>query len=383
MALCMKFTDRSSVGAVKETQEGYLVATSRVARTGVQQYLASELGDIATAAGFNPMDVVRVYRHADEVFHKDSLATITRLPITIDHPKENVTADNWSQLAVGEIGDAYSTEPEWVVVNPMLKDKRGVNAARTTHKEFSMGYTADIIVARDGIQADFEISNIRYNHLALVPAARAGHEARIGDSWGASVIQDSQPGISPNTAGKEGQMSDSLKTVVLGDKAVSVALGDVAAIEQYKTDMQRKLTDAEMAKKKSDEENDEKIGELKAKLKKAEDAAVIDVDKLVAERTELVGKVKAIDAKIDPAGKTDAELRKAAVASKFGDAMLKDASDAEISGMFKAIAVDAKTVNPVADALRQGVKNIGDGAAAMNDALVQSNQDMNAWRNKK
>lgn len=378
----IRFTDRTSVGAVKETAEGYLVATSRVARTGVQMYLASELGDIATAAGFKPTDVVSVYRHADEVFHKDSLATITRLPITIDHPKENVTAENWAKLAVGEIGDAYSTEPEWVVVNPMLKDKRGVNAARTTHKEFSMGYTADIIVARDGLPADFEISNIRYNHLALVPAARAGHEARIGDSWGASVIQDYQPGISPNTAGKEGQMSDSLKTVVLGDKAVSVAPGDVAAIEQYKADMQRKLNDAESAKKKSDDENDEKIGELKAKLKKAEDAAVIDVDKLVAERTELVGKVKAIDSKIDPAGKTDAELRKAAVASKFGDAMLKDASDAEISGMFKAIAVDSKTGNPVADALRQGVKTFGDAGAAMEDARVKSDNDMNAWRNK-
>lgn len=177
-------------------------------------------------------------------------------------------------------------------------------------------------------------------------------------------------------------MSDSLKTVVLGDKAVSVALGDVAAIEQYKTDMQRKLNDAEMAKKKSDDEKDEEIGTLKAKLKKAEDAAVIDVDKLVAERTELVGKVKAIDAKIDPAGKSDADLRKAAVASKFGDAMLKDASDAEISGMFKAIAVDAKTGNPVADALRQGVKTFGDAGAAMNDALAKSNNDMNAWRNQ-
>lgn len=364
----IRFTDRSSVGAVKETAEGYLVATSRVARTGVQQYLASELGDIATAAGFKPMDVVRVFRHPDEVFHKDSLATITRLPITIDHPKENVTADNWAKLAVGEIGDAYSTEPEWVVVNPMLKDKRGVNAARTTHKEFSMGYTADIIVARDGLQADFEVSNIRYNHLALVPAARAGHEARIGDSWGASVIQDSQPGISPNTAGKEGQMSDSLKTVVLGDKAVSVALGDVAAIEQYKTDMQRKLNDAEMAKKKSDDEKDEEIGTLKAKLKKAEDAAVIDVDKLVAERTELVGKVKAIDAKIDPAGKTDADLRRAAVASHFGDADIKDAPDAEINGMFKAIVSTQKQSNPVADAMRQGLKSVGDSGTAMADA---------------
>ena len=58
----IRFADRVSVGDIKETAEGYLVATARVARTGVQQYLASELGDVAAAAGFKPNDVVRVLR---------------------------------------------------------------------------------------------------------------------------------------------------------------------------------------------------------------------------------------------------------------------------------------------------------------------------------
>lgn len=382
MADAMKFTDRVSVGAMKETQEGYLVATARVARTGVQKYLASELGDIAKDAGFAPGDMVRVYRHPDEVFHVDSLATITRLPVTVDHPAESVSASNWARLAVGEVGDAYSTEPEWIVVNPMIKDSEATKAARTTHKEISMGYSAEIVKARDGIDADFEQRGIRYNHLALVQRGRAGNMARIGDSWGASPIEDSQPGNSPNTAGKEGHMSDSLKTVVLGDKAVQVAIGDVAAIEQYKAEMQRKLNDAEMAKKKSDDENDEKVGELKAKLKKAEDAAaVFDVDALVAARTELLGKVKAIDASISVAGKTDAELRKAAVAAKLGDAAVKDAPDAEIAGMFKVIAADAATTNPVAAVMRQGVVNLGDAAAQADAALRKSIGDQNAWRN--
>jgi len=63
--------------------------------------------------------------------------------------------------------------------------------------------------------------------------------------------------------------------------------------------------------------------------------------------------VKAIDAKIDPTGKTDADLRKAAVSAKLGDEMVKDASDAEVAGMFKAIAKDIKAADPVRDALRQ------------------------------
>ncbi|WON88667.1 DUF2213 domain-containing protein [Delftia sp. UGAL515B_04] len=377
--MSIKFSDRVAVGELKETREGYLVATARVARTGVQLYYASELGDVARDAGFKPGDVVRVYRHPDEVFHPDSLASITRLPITVDHPSEEVTGSNWSKYAVGEIGDAYSTEPEWIVVNPMIKDASAIAAAKTTHRENSMGYSAAIVPARDGLEADFEQRGIRYNHLALVPKGRAGEMARIGDSWGASPVQDFQPGISPKSKG--GLMPD-MKTVVLGDKAVQVADTDVALIEQYKTDMARKLTDAESKHAAAIAAKDEDIGKLRADLATAQAAANIDVDSLVAARTELVGQVKAMDASIDPKGKTDAELRKAAVLAKLGDSIVKDASDAEITGMFKALAKDSATKNPVATALRQGVVNVGDAQSLADQALAKANTDLNAWRNQ-
>lgn len=377
----MRFSDSAKVGETKTTSEGYLVATARVARTGVQHYLASELGDVAINAGFKPTDVVRVNRPESEVFSAKSLNTLTRLPATVDHPAEPVTSDNWSKYAVGDVGDAYARDGVWVVVNPMIKDSRGVTAAQTTHKEISMGYTANIVPATDKAIADFDMTDIRFNHLALVVAGRAGHQARIGDSWGASPVSDHQPGGLPITE-KGGHMSDQLKTVVLGDKAVQVAVTDVAAIEQFKTDSVKALSDAKAEHKTAIAAKDEEIGRLKADLKAAKDAAVIDVDALVAARTELVTKVKAIDAKIDPTGLTDAALRKAAVAAKLGDAMVKDASEAEINGMFKAIAKDAKPTDPVADAIRNGIKAVGDQATAMQDAWQKANTDMNAWRNQ-
>lgn len=377
----IRFADRVSVGQVKETGEGYLVATARVARTGVQHYLASELGDIAIKAGFKPNDVVRVLRSPEQVFHKDSLQTITRLPVTIDHPAEHVNAENWAKLSVGEVGDAYATEPEWIVVNPMIKDSGGVKAAKTTHREVSMGYTAEIVEYADKAVADFEQQTIRYNHLALVPRGRAGDQARIGDSWGAHPVVDYDPGNTPNNPRRSPEME--LKTVVLGDAAVQVAVSDLAAIEAYKKSMTKKLADAEAAKKKSDDEKDEEIGSLKVKLKKAEDAAVIDVDALVAQRSALVAQVKALDADIDVTGKTDADLRKAAVVSKLGDAAVAGLGDAEINGMFKALALSAPTArNPVADAIKNGVTVIGDSQAQMQDAWAKSNADQNAWRNQ-
>lgn len=358
----MRFNDRVSVGQTKQTGEGYLVATAKVARTGVQEYYAAELGDVAAQAGFKPNDIVRVYRHPDQVFSQDTLNSITRVPVTIDHPQENVSADNWSQYAVGEVGDAFAKDGEWIVVNPMIKDAKGIEAAKTTHKEISMGYNANIVKARDGIDADFEMTDIRMNHLALVPRGRAGSQARIGDSWGAAPISDNQPGVTPNNRPKEGHMTT--KTVVLGDKAVQVLVEDAAEVERFKQESAKALADAETKLATTIADKDEEIGKLRAELADAKKAAEIDVDALVAARTELVAQVKAIDAKIDAKGLSDADLRKAAVAAKLGDEMVKDASEAVILGMFKAIAKDAKPADPVGEAFKYGVKD----ADPINDA---------------
>src|SRR5690625_1257115 len=145
----IKFTDQVAIGDTKQTCDGYLVATAKVARTGVQYYLADELGDIAFKAGFKSGDVVRVNRPEQTVFNQSTLDSITRVPVTVDHPAENVTADNWSKYAVGEVGDAYKRDGEWIVVNPMIKDSAAIQAAKTTHKEISMGYTAGIVEAKD------------------------------------------------------------------------------------------------------------------------------------------------------------------------------------------------------------------------------------------
>lgn len=373
----MKFNDRVSVGDVKELKEGYLVATAKVARTGVQEYLASELGDLAINAGFKPHDIVRVNRPESSVFAEDTLQSITRVPVTINHPDESVTADNWSKFAVGEVGDSFKRDGEWIVVNPMIKDAEAIKAAKTTHKEISMGYTADIVPCADRSIADFEMKNIRMNHLALVTQARAGHEARIGDSWGANPIMDNQQGLSPvNKRG--GHMTT--KTVVLGDKAVQVLAEDAAEVERFKSETLKQLSDAESKLKSTIEAKDAELGELKAKLADAEkelaDAKSIDVDALVAARSELVAQVRAIDSAIEVAGKSDIELKRAVVTARYGDEIAASASDVEVAAMFKVATKDAKT-NPVAEAFKSGVSavqdsNIGDSYKSFLARLTRS-----------
>jgi len=150
-------------------------------------------------------------------------------------------------------------------------------------------------------------------------------------------------------------MPDNLRTVMVDGLSVSVTDQGAQAIDKLlkeRDDARRVTADAKTAHSAALAGKDEEIGKLKADLKTAQDAANIDVSKLVADRVALEGQVKAIDSAIDPKGKTDAELRKAAVASKLGDELVADASDAEIVGMFKALSKDAKNED-VREALRQ------------------------------
>lgn len=295
-----QFLDRAIVGGLKKTQEGYLVATAKVARTGIQDYHTSELG--------LPGDkIVKILRPASEVFHVDSLASMTRVPVTIDHPAESVTSNNWKDLAVGEVGDSYARDGEWVVVNPMIKDSRALLLAETTHREISMGYTAELRDADPSTGADLEMHNIRFNHLAIVPKGRAGSQARFGDAakWG----------VSPVTV-EDTEMTVDLKTVVLGDASVEVKASDAATVAAILKDHTNIV-----------EAKDAKIGELTAKLADAEAKVLTD-----AQIADMV------------AAKVEADKKLEAVRAKFGDEAVKDASPAMIDGMFrvldKAVAVD-------------------------------------------
>lgn len=313
--MSIKFTDRAQVGSIKKTQEGYLVASSRVARTGVQDYLASELGMAYSSfpperhVMVNGMRDAHVYvgRPEAEVFSKDALASLSRVPVTLNHPDVPVTADNWKDLAVGEVGDNVLRDGDWIVVNPMIKDVKALIAAETTHKEISMGYTAELVDAAPDSGADFDMVNVRFNHLALVPKGRAGSHARIGDAakWG----------VSPVTV-EDNQMTVELKTVILGDASVEVKASDAATVAAILKDHTAIV-----------EAKDAKIGELTAKLADAEAKVLTD-----AQIADMV------------AAKVEADKKLEAVRAKFGDEAVKDATPAMIDGMFrvidKAVAVD-------------------------------------------
>lgn len=182
----MKITvsDRTplNVSQREYTDEGFLKAPARTARTGIQQYLASELG----ISDRSPTDIVSVYRPADQVFNADSLASYDGVDITDDHPSEMVNADNYKELTVGHVSGPAVQDGDYVKANLIVKDAEAIKLVESGKAQLSAGYTAEYVnspgTTSDGVDYEFIQSDIKINHVALVDSPRAGSMARIFDN---------------------------------------------------------------------------------------------------------------------------------------------------------------------------------------------------------
>lgn len=373
----MQFTDAVKVSGTRRTADGYLIAEAKSVRTGIQLYSGDEVGKPS-------MPIVRVYRPADQVFADASLQSFTHAPVTMNHPDEAVTADNWKELAVGEVSTAAKKDGEWVHLPLILKDAAAISAVEDGKRELSAGYTCELVwgdgVTPDGQQFNATQTNIKINHLAIVDRARAGSQARIGDgavNWGASPIP---------LVDEKGTRSMTNRTLMVDGLSVELADKDAQIVQRALDGFNKKIADMETAAgeaKANLAAKDQEIGTLKAENQKLIDAQIKpeDIDRLVADRSALIEQIKAIDSRIEIKG-SDADLRRAAVKSKLGDEMIKDASDDMITGMFRAIAKDAKSADPFARVVADGVRQTGDARTESEKARQDRDQSLrDAWKN--
>lgn len=348
------------------TKDGYLVGEARVSRAGnVQHYMGSELG----LTGDDAVKVFGVYRDPDVVFDESSMLSLAGRPVTRNHPDDSVSAKNWKDLTVGQVGGTIRRDGEHVVAPMAIMDADAVNEVANGARSLSAGYTCEIIadsgISPSGEKYEYRQSGpLRFNHVAYLPDnnPRAGN-TRIGDGktiWGISPVNDSPTGSTPTT-NEGGRMADSLKTVVIGDQAVKVSPEDVAAIEQFKTDSAKALADAESKHETAIAAKDAEMAKLQAQLDDAKGKILsdADIDKRVADRADLVTAAKALVDGIKTEGVADADIRKAVVAAKFGDESIADKSAAYIDARFDILVEDAKKEgNPVREAIKDSDTNI-------------------------
>lgn len=148
------------------TNQGFLRCLVSATRTGVFPYI--------DANG----KVRRELRLPEEVFKKESMATLANIPFTDDHPREAVTSENAIKYTRGLTGSQVWRNNDLLETELLAYDSNTINKIANGKIEVSLGYSADKEFTPgiyNGQPYDCIQRNIRYNHLALVPKGRANH----------------------------------------------------------------------------------------------------------------------------------------------------------------------------------------------------------------
>jgi len=353
---------------LKLTRDGFLVGEARVSRAGnVQQYLGRELGLTGDDAGKS----FGVYRDPEVVFDTASMMSLAGRPVTRNHPKESVTAANWKDLAVGQVGGVIRRDGEHVVAPMAIMDAEAAQEVVNGARCLSAGYTVDVVpgegTAEDGTPYQFkQAGQLRFNHVAYLPDnnPRAGN-TRIGDDD--RIGDRGNPGAHQKPL-NHGDRRMTLKTIIVdglpvettdaGEAAINLLRGKLAdagaVLQTANTTHAAALAtkDAELAAK------DAEIDDLRTK--------VIDgpaLDALAAERSSVVTKAKALDPKVVTDGKSNAEIKRAVL----GDAA-KDKPDAYVDAAFDFKTAGVKTPDPLRSTITDSAPNGGVTIASIRDA---------------
>lgn len=361
----MAFIDAAPLIGTHKTADGYLVATVKAARTGIQDYLGSELGKPEKA-------IIKVYRDEAQVFDTASMSTYAHKPVTNDHPSEAVTADTWSSVAVGSIGDEVARDGDYIKVPLIVMDAKAIADIEGGKKELSAGYTCDIAfesgVTADGIAYDAVQRNIRINHVAIVQCGRAGSEARIGDSaigWGGGPVNKERE-VPMQKITVDGV---SIETSEQGAQVIMKLQGQLKdAATAHQTELATKdaaiaSKDAELAAK------DAKIADLEGKI-----LTGAALDQAVADRAAIIATASAIAPEVQTKGLSDADIKKAVVVAKLGDSM-KDKPAAYIDARYDILAEDAQSQDNLRTALsgvtHSAPNQLGDATSAYHARLTR------------
>lgn len=370
-------------GAVIDT-DGFMRDSPIVARTGVYEYR-------------NPDGTIRrEYRPADEVFASDALNSFRGKPITVLHPKKGkITAANAFGTAIGSIlSDGYPKDEKYVACDIVIfaPDKIG------KHRELSLGYRCDCEetpgVSPDGQAYDAIQRNIRINHLAVVPLARAGTKARLNCDGDEIIESEGTQNMSKfKIDGVEHEVPEAVANYItaLQSRADAAEAGltatkeTLAGVTASKTELQTKLDamtgerdgvqgklDAMTAERDSLKS---KVDAAEADKKAAVDKAVEDTKKEVKERAELEADAK--KAKCDKTdGMDNKALKIAIIKAVRGDSLNFDGkSDDYVNAYYDSIRGDLDS-NAAGDQMRKIFNNDNNNSGGEVKSAAQHRQDM-------
>lgn len=357
------------------TPEGYLTAYIRCTCAGVFRYM-----------GKDGKTLERVLRPESEVGDPASVNSANSKPVTLKHPNENVTVDNVKKYEVGFTGtDAFFDGIDlWITIT--VTDPKAIQAIENKEVQaVSMGYDVESLEENKdplnnwrGTEYSFIQHGIRYNHLALVYAGRAGESVEI--TAGDSIDEI----FEHRTAGDEPAKDSAMKKIII-DGAVYEADEAVAA---KIAGLEKQLADSAAAHKaeidKLTAERDTAQAEVKTLKENQKDES--EIARLVDEKIKLVEKAKAYGCEVK-AEDSALDIKKAVVKKAFGDKMdLADKQDAYVSVAFDSACIHLDSLKTKNDGspFVPDMSNVKDGDESYEKAFRDAQEEAaNIWKGGK
>lgn len=325
--------DRAPLKA-RYDENGYLEDSPVLTRTGVFEYRDGKGG------------VRRELRRAEDVFSEDSLSSYRNKPITKGHHGK-IDAATVKRHQIGTVTTHGRQDGENVISDIVIHDPRVIK--QDGWKELSVGYSVDLIEEPgeyNGERYDAIQTNIRVNHLAVVPVGRAGNARLNLDAADAATPTDDDEG------------EPTMKKVRLDNGIEYDAAPEVAqAYDQARADLGDATTKLEQEKARADAaEQAKKEAEDKAEQIK-QDAVDQARERLELEAVAKEHKVKfAEDA-------ADRDIKVGVITAVRGDAVdLKDKPEAYIDAAYDYAVADAGKRRDDAADQRKKATSRADGA---------------------
>lgn len=241
---------------ISETPEGFLLCESvPITRAGELTYAPNETP--ITAGDGNTI----IERSREDIARPETIASFEGKPVTINHPNDFVTPENWKALTVGVVQNVRVSKLEdgtdALVADLLITDAQAI--ARVKNKELrevSCGYEATYVEIAPGRGRQ---EGIVGNHVALVVSGRCGPDC---------AIQDHAPR-------KEPRMIEKIKTAVA--TAVAKTLDQFSSVDAE--DHVANDSTEETGKEVADQPTDPMFEERLARLEEA-------ISQLMAEKKE-------------------------------------------------------------------------------------------------
>lgn len=313
--------DQNRAGKAERTPEGFLRVPATISRAGVLVYNFAD--------GSQRRELVL----PEELGRADSIASLSMLPVTNDHPAEGmVTPENAKRLQVGQLSETAKADSGFLRTKMLVTDGAAIGDIANGKTQVSAGYRCDLEMTAgvyEGERFDAIQRNRIYNHVAIVAAGRAGPEVALhldskDPTLGVSVTEDQKTMEKINIDGVDIELEATKAAIVKA--ALGKRDGEIKAANEA----------TQKATAKADALTVERDNAEKARKDAADPTAIA---KLVQARVALQSqatKYLGADFKVDSASDRDLML---AVSGKFAPSKveeLKKADEAYVRAFYDA-----------------------------------------------